>query len=75
MRKLLFFAAINTIRKGGIMHECYQRHLQKGMKKIKALIAIARKLLGIIFALVRKQSEYLANYQEVLAAQQFKKAA
>ena len=75
MRKLLFFAAINTVRKGGIMHECYQRHLQKGMKKIKALIAIARKLLCIIFALVRKQNEYLVNYQEVMAAQQFKKAA
>lgn len=75
MRKLLFFAAINTVRKGGIMHECYHRHLQKGMKKIKALIAIARKLLCIIFALVRKQSEYLENYQEVMAAQQLKKAA
>ncbi len=75
MRKLLFFAAVNTVRKGGIMHECYQRHLQKGMKKIKALISIARKLLCIIFALVRKQNEYLENYQAVMAAQQFKKAA
>lgn len=75
MRKLLFFAAVNTVRKGGIMHECYQRHLQKGMKKIKALISIARKLLCIIFALVRKQNDYLENYQAVMAAQQFKKAA
>jgi transposase len=75
MRKLLFFAAINTVRKGGIMHDCYQRHLQKGMKKIKALIAVARKLLCIIFALVREQSEYLDNYQEVMDAQQYKKAA
>jgi transposase len=75
LRKLLYFAAINTVRKGGIMHECYQRHLQKGMKKIKAVIAIARKLLCIIFALVRKQSDYLENYQELMAAQQVKRAA
>jgi transposase len=75
MRKLLFFAAINTVRKGGIMHKQYQQHLQKGMKKIKALIAIARKLLGIIFALVRTQSEYQENYQAIMAEQQLKKAA
>lgn len=64
-RKLLFFAAVNTVRKGGIMYKHYQRHLQKGMKKIKALIAIARKLLGIIFALVRDHSKYVADYLEI----------
>lgn len=58
LRKLLYFAALNTVRKGGIMHEPYQQHLQKGMPRIKALIAIARKLLGIMLALVRTQSEY-----------------
>jgi len=45
------------------------------MKKIKALIAVARKLLCVIFALVRKQSKYLENYQEEMIAQQLKKAA
>jgi len=65
LRKLLFFAALNTVRKGGIMHEHYQRHLQKGMKRIKALVAIARKLLGVIFALVRTGHEYQINYQEL----------
>jgi transposase len=64
-RKLLFFAAINTVRKGGIMHRHYQRHLGKGMEKIKALIAIARKLLGIIFALVRDHSKYVVDYLEI----------
>lgn len=58
LRKLLYFAALNTVRKGGIMHGHYQRHLQKGMPRTKALIAIARKLLGIMLALVRTQSEY-----------------
>jgi transposase len=62
LRKLLYFAAINTVRKGGVMHACYQRHLEKGMPKTKALIAIARKLLGILFALVRDHSHYVENF-------------
>lgn len=64
LRKLLYFAALNTIRKGGVMHACYQRHLEKGMPKTKALIAIARKLLGILFALVRDHSQYVENYSK-----------
>jgi transposase len=68
LRKLLYFAAINTIRKGGVMHASYQRYLERGMPKIKALIAIARKLLGILFALVRDHSQYVESYspKEVL---------
>jgi len=62
MRKLLFFAAINTVREGGIMHERYQKYLQSGMIKMKALVAVARKLLGIIFSLVRNHSEYVSDY-------------
>lgn len=64
MRKLLYFAAINTVREGGIMYERYHRHLDSGMLKMKALIAIARKLLGIIFALVRNHSDYIENYSK-----------
>jgi len=61
MRKLLFYAAINVVREGRIMHERYERYLQRGMPRIKALIAIARKLLGILFALARDQR----NYEEI----------
>ncbi|MCP4253298.1 MAG: IS110 family transposase [Candidatus Scalindua sp.] len=64
MRKLLFFAAINTVRKGGVMHEYYQGCLARGMLKMKALIAVSRKLLGVIFALVRDHSEYIEDYAE-----------
>jgi transposase len=64
LRKLLYFAAINTIRKGGVMHACYQRYLERGMLKTKALIAIARKLLGILFALVRDHTQYVENYSQ-----------
>lgn len=75
LRKLLFFAALNTVRKGGVMYDHYQKHLKKGMKKIKALVAIARKLLGIIFALVRTKREYQEDYQKIQAAASMPMAA
>lgn len=73
VRKLLFFASINVVREGGILHQQYQKHLKKGMPKIKALIAISRKLLGIIFALVRNHSVYIDDYSKTIY--QFKEAA
>ncbi|RLB39921.1 MAG: IS110 family transposase [Deltaproteobacteria bacterium] len=62
MRKLLYFAAINTVRANGIMHAPYQRMVARGMPKMKALVAIARKLLGVMFALVRDQALYEKNF-------------
>lgn len=72
LRKLLFFASINVVRKGGVLHKQYQHHLEKGMPKIKALIAISRKLLSIIFAVVRDHNVYIAEYSKT---QQLKEAA
>ena len=65
LRKLLYFAALTMIRPGGILHTPYQRHLATGMAKPKALIAMARKLLGIIVALVRNHSEYQIGYVKI----------
>lgn len=64
LRKLLFFAALNTVRKGGVMYLQYRKYLERGMPKIKALVAISRKLLRIVFALVRDHSEYQNNYSK-----------
>ena len=65
MRKLLFFAAINVVKSKGIMHESYQQMLNRGMLKIKALIAISRKLLRVLFALVRDGSMYVENHSQI----------
>lgn len=62
MRKLLFFAAINAVKSKGIMHAKYQQMLDRGMLKMKALVAISKKLLGLIFAIVRDNTKYLENY-------------
>lgn len=65
MRKLLFLAAINAVRMNGIMHREYTQMLDRGMPKIKALTAISRKLLRLIFALVRNNTVFMQNYSDI----------
>ena len=59
VRKLLYFAAINTVKSTGIMHQPYTRMLERGMPKTKALVAISRKLLRVMYALARDQAMYM----------------
>jgi len=65
LRKLLFFASINMVRSEGIMHERYQKMIQREMIKKKALVAISRDILALIFALVRDNSLYIKNYNQI----------
>ena len=65
IRKLLFFASINIVKSNGIMNKPYQQMLDRGMLKMKALVAISRKLLCLIFALVRDNTEYIESYSNI----------
>jgi transposase len=65
LRKLLFFIALNTIRTSGIMHETYIRMVDRGIPKVKAVVAISRKLLRVIFALARNHTTYMQNYNSL----------
>jgi transposase len=62
LRKVLYFAALNTIRNGGPFHEQYQGYINRGMPGNKALIAIARKLLRVMFAMARNQKGFIEEY-------------
>ena len=62
IRKLLFFAAINAVKSHGIMHARYQKMLDNGTPKVKALVAVSRRLWRIIFALARDNARYEENY-------------
>lgn len=62
LRKLLYFAALGAVRTGGVMHHRYQQYIQRGMLKPKALVIIAKKLLTLVFALVRDDRRYQADY-------------
>ena len=63
LRKILYYAAIQTIRKNGILHDYYTKLTDRGMGRMKALIAVSRKLLGIIHALVRDDTDYVGQHQ------------
>jgi transposase len=59
LRKCLFFAALRTVKTGGAFRAVYVRPTQVNrMQKTKALVAISRKLLRLVFALVRDEVAY-----------------
>ena len=62
LRKLLYFASLNMVKKNGIMYNYYQRLINNGMLKTKALVAISKKLLMIMFAMVRDNKDYVKDY-------------
>ena len=49
------------IRKNGIMCDYYARLTGRGMERMRALIAVSRKLLRIIHAIVRDNSDYVGQ--------------
>jgi transposase len=63
LRKILFYAAIQMIRKNGIMYDYYARLTGRGMERMRALIAVSRKLLRIIHAIVRDNRDYVEQSQ------------
>ncbi len=63
LRKILFYAAIQMIRKNGIMYDYYTRLTGRGMERMRALIAVSRKLLRIIHAILRDNRDYVGGYQ------------
>jgi len=68
LRKLLYFAALNVVKKDGILHAYYQRLIDRGMLRMKAVVAVMRKLLRIMFALVRDKTVYNTEYSIKKAA-------
>ena len=62
-RKILYYAAIQIIRKNGITCEYYANLTSRGMKGMMALDAVFRKLLRIIYAIVRDNSECKVDYE------------
>lgn len=69
LRKLLYYASVNTVRKDGVMH-LYYKNYRSRMPKTKALVAVARKLLRIIFAIVRDNSTYKENTARLMQLQE-----
>jgi transposase len=57
LRRLLFLAAMQASR-SATWKAFYQRHLDRGLAKIQALVILARKLARVAFALLKNQADY-----------------
>jgi len=65
LRHKLYFAALQQTRKGMPFYSFYRRLVEEnGVKKNKALVAVARKILKVSFALVRDKTEFINSYEE-----------
>ncbi|MBS3745965.1 MAG: IS110 family transposase, partial [Wenzhouxiangellaceae bacterium] len=54
---LLYMAAM-TARRSATWQAFYQRQLDRGLSNIQSLVALARKLARVAFALLKNGSEY-----------------
>lgn len=57
-RSALFMAAFSAIRCNPVLHDFYQRLLARGKPKMVALIAVTRKLLTILNAMLRDKKQW-----------------
>ena len=65
LRHKLYYAAMQHTQEGMPFYPFYRRLVEKnGVKKNKALIALARKILRVASALVRDKTYYIDNYEE-----------
>jgi Transposase and inactivated derivatives len=65
IRKALFMPALSACRANPQMKELYQRLVAKGKNKKLAIIAVARKLLLLIYTLWKTNSVYSPDYKSV----------
>jgi transposase len=65
IRKALFMPALSACRANPQLKAFYQRLLAKGKNKKLAIIAVARKLLLLIYTLWKTNSPYIPDYKSV----------
>jgi transposase len=67
IRKALYMAALSSIRFNPVMKSFYERLVANGKPKKLCLVAVARKLLILCFAICKSQQPFQANYLELRA--------
>lgn len=66
LRQVLFLLATIQAKQGMPLYEDYQRLIKKNMARVKALVALSRKLVRVLFALVRDQRSYVSEPPVIL---------
>jgi transposase len=65
IRKALFMPALSACRANPDLKKLYQRLVAKGKNKKLAIVAVARKLLLLIYTLWKSNSVYIPDYKSV----------
>lgn len=68
---VLYFLAMQQIQiskqskmpRNPILYEYYQKKLTEGKTKVQALICIMRRLVNIIFGMMKNKTEYVMKYR------------
>ena len=68
IRKALFMPALSACRANPHMKDLYKRLVAKGKNKKLAIIAVARKLLLLIYTLWKSNSVYIPDYKPLHSA-------
>lgn len=61
LRAALYMPAVGIIRQPGVFRDAYDRHFECHKNKSKALMAVQRKLLLVVFAMHQNQQMYDPN--------------
>jgi transposase len=62
LREGLYLAAVGVVRSNGCLRAFYERLVSLGKARTVALVAVACKLMRLLFALVRDKRFYVLNY-------------
>lgn len=58
LRKVFYMAALNTSQRDGPSREFYQRKRNENRSPVHALIALARRLVDVVWVLIRDDREW-----------------
>lgn len=67
LRRTLYMCALSAARFNPILRDFYQHLLRQGKPRKVALVAVARKLMTIAWALVTKDRDFDPNFQRIAA--------
>lgn len=59
LRRILFMPAFHTVKKNGVLKELYQRVFERTKSKMKAYVAVQRKLLCLMYTLWKKEEDFV----------------
>jgi transposase len=62
LREALYLAAVGVVRRGGVLNDFYERLRSNGKQRAVALVAVACKLMRILFSLARDKRFYQLDY-------------